>query len=415
MKTHRASVVVVGGGFAGLQAALAARRIAGPGMSIAILSPDPHLVLRPRLYEANPDAMQVDVRPTLLATGIDWIPGEAIDVDLPTSTVVLRAGDRVGFDRLVVATGSEMVRPAIPGFSLAFNIDRIAEAVRFDRRLDEIVRRGRARVAIVGGGFVGLELALELRRRVRERHGEIAAGRLEIALIDRSPVMGATLGDQLRPIIERALDAGGVQRYLGESVAWIETAGVRLSRGGWVPADAVVLCLGLRAASFTHSLPFDRAADGRLIVDACLRPSTGSPVFAAGDAARAEAAPGQPTLMSCQHALGSGPVAGENAARDLIGMPLIPYSQPDYVTCLDLGDFGAVFSKGWDRTPVLVGADAKALKHEINTKWIYPPRGTPTEILAGRANARRHATARASASPPGWEDSPARGFSPASR
>ena len=54
-------------------------------------------------------------------------------------------------------------------------------------------------------------------------------------------------------------------------------------------------------------------------------------------------------------------------------MPLHPYSQPKYVTCLDLGPWGAIFTEGWDRQVKLTREVGKATKREINTKWIYPP------------------------------------------
>lgn len=97
-------------------------------------------------------------------------------------------------------------------------------------------------------------------------------------------------------------------------------------------------------------------------------------VFVAGDAASAltdEA--GHRTLMSCQHAMPLGRVAGNNAMTDLLGVPATPYAQPRYVTCLDLGPWGAVLTQGWQRDVQLVGAEAKALKRQINRQWIYPP------------------------------------------
>lgn len=93
------------------------------------------------------------------------------------------------------------------------------------------------------------------------------------------------------------------------------------------------------------------------------------------------AAPGHFTVLSCQHALGMGPIAGENAVRDPLGRPLLRYEQPDYVTYLDLGDASAVATEGWNREPRLTGSDAKAVKKRVNTKWIYPPRGTRQDVL----------------------------------
>ena len=106
-------------------------------------------------------------------------------------------------------------------------------------------------------------------------------------------------------------------------------------------------------------------------------------VYAAGDVAHAYVDDARVAAMSCQHARTMGKYAGLNAARELMGLPLRPYRQPAYVTCLDLGEFGAVFTEGWDRQVKMAGLDAKARKRLINTEIIYPPRSTTRdEILA---------------------------------
>ena len=77
-----------------------------------------------------------------------------------------------------------------------------------------------------------------------------------------------------------------------------------------------------------------------------------------------------------------GKYAGLNAARDVLGGEPRPYRQADYTTCLDLGDFGAVFTMGWDRQVQTIGAEAKKRKEMINTQWIYPPSGEAEEVFA---------------------------------
>ena len=74
--------------------------------------------------------------------------------------------------------------------------------------------------------------------------------------------------------------------------------------------------------------------------------------------------------------------AGNNVAAELIGVDPIPYRQPKYVTCLDLGAWGAVFTEGWDRQLKLEKQEAKELKTQINTVWIYPPAADRTIALA---------------------------------
>src|SRR5207248_3965613 len=137
--------------------------------------------------------------------------------------------------------------------------------------------------------------------------------------------------------------------------------------------DAVVLATGMVAAPFAAKVPGLHDEQGRIVVDQSLRAGSAREIFVAGDAAAADGGDGRPILQSCQHALQLGRFAGENAARDLAGLPTISYVQPPYITCLDLGRSGAVFTRGWERTVELTGAAAKAVKRRINTRVIYPP------------------------------------------
>lgn len=68
---------------------------------------------------------------------------------------------------------------------------------------------------------------------------------------------------------------------------------------------------------------------------------------------------GNHNLMTCQHAMSLGRVAGHNAAAELAGLPTHPYSQPKYVTCLDLGPRGALYTEGWERQCALPVRKAK--------------------------------------------------------
>jgi hypothetical protein len=87
--------------------------------------------------------------------------------------------------------------------------------------------------------------------------------------------------------------------------------------------------------------------------------------------------------MSCQHAIALGRHAGNNVAAALLGtVPATAYRQPKYVTCLDLGEWGAVYTEGWDRQLKLVKEEAKTLKHNINSIWIYPPIAERAAALA---------------------------------
>ena len=156
---------------------------------------------------------------------------------------------------------------------------------------------------------------------------------------------------------------------------------VGFADGSDLAADAVVLATGMAAAPFAGEIPGARDKLGRVIVDADLRAPVAPQVFVAGDAAAADTGDGHPTLQSCQHANQLGRVAGENAARDLLGLPTVPYAQLRYLTCLDLGRSGAVITEGWERRVQKTGSEGKAVKRLINTQIIYPPADATAEAL----------------------------------
>ena len=379
-------ILIIGGGFAGFWAAVAARRVAGPRAAVTMVSPAPVLEMRPRLYEARPETLAVDLLPLLRKVDVSFVRGEAIGLDAAAKIVTLAAGDRLAYDRLVVATGSRMRRPPVPGAEESFSVDTQAEAIAFDRRLREIARNiAEPTIAVVGAGFTGIELALELRDRLKVHSGNGVAERLRIVLIDRAETVGRVLGPGPRPEVEAAMVAAGVELRLGAAVQALAADRVSFANGSVLSADAVVLASGMAAAPFAAQVapdvPGARDELGRIVVDTALRAPAAPDVFVAGDAAAADTGDGHRTLQSCQHANQLGRVAGENAARDLLGLPLVPYSQLRYVTCLDLGRSGAVITQGWERRVDKTGSEGKAVKQLINTQVIYPPADDTAEAL----------------------------------
>jgi NADH dehydrogenase len=315
---------------------------------------------------------------------VGFVPGDAVRLDATARVVTLATGDRLPYERLIVATGSRMRRPAVTGAAAAFSVDSQAEAIEFDQRLAEIARNVAApTIAIVGAGFTGIELALELRDRLKAHRADGASERLRIILIDRADTVGPELGPGPRPEIEAALAAAGVALRLGASVETLAADRVGFAGGNVLTADAVVLATGMVASPFAAQVPGKRDELGRVIVDATLRAPAAPDVLVAGDAAAAPTGDGHWTLQSCQHAGQLGRVAGENAARDLLGLSLVPYTQMNYLTCLDLGRSGAVITRGWERHVEKTGPEGKAVKTWINTQLIYPPAdGTVDTLLA---------------------------------
>jgi NADH dehydrogenase len=236
-------------------------------------------------------------------------------------------------------------------------------------------------VVVAGGGFTGIEAATEMPARLREIFGKNAKPR--VIIVDRNEGIAPDMGAGPRPIIENALRRLGVEAKLGVGVSALDKSSVTLSSGERIETATVVWAAGIRAAPLTTQVPAERDNFGRLLVDRDLRVPSVAGVFATGDAARAACDDvGNYALMSCQHATRMGAFAGNNAAAELLGVTTRPYHQKAYVTCLDLGEAGALVTRGWERKVEMMGMEAKKLKQEINTVWIYPPKAERAAALA---------------------------------
>ncbi|MGY4286731.1 NADH dehydrogenase [Bradyrhizobium sp. LM2.7] len=389
-------LVIIGAGFAGMYAALSAARlrdikgVSPEELEIALVAPEPTLVVRPRLYEPKPETLTAPLLDVLNSIDVVYVQGSAETVDTKSRMVQIATnkGTRktLSYDRLVVATGSRLFRPSIPGLAEhGFSVDSLDDAVALDKHLHSLAKRpaanGRDTVVVAGGGFTGIEAATEMPTRLRAILGKNAKPR--VIIVERNPAIAPDMGEGPRPVIEEALRKVGVETRVGAGVALLDKSGVTLSNGEHIEAETVIWAAGIRAAPLTAQISAERDNFGRLLVDRCLRVPGVQGVFATGDAARAACDDeGNYALMSCQHATRMGAFAGNNAAAELLGVPTTPYHQKAYVTCLDLGEAGAVFTRGWERNVEMVGDVAKKTKREINTVWIYPPKAERAAALA---------------------------------
>lgn len=381
-------IIIIGAGFAGLLAALSAARlrdekgVSPADLSITVVAPEPALIVRPRLYERDPASMTAPLDDLFAATGIEFCAGwvETIDPDSGSIRVKTAGGqaDTLAYDRLVVASGSQGFQPPIPGLSeFAHSVNALEDAVALDRHLHALADRpasaARNTVVVGGGGFTGIEVATEMPDRLREILGQEMPVR--VVIVEHGPCVARDMGDEPRPYIEARLRELGIETIVGSGIAALDARGVTLDNGERIETDTVVWSAGMRASPLTAQLPAERDNLGRVLVEPDLRVPGAPHVFATGDTAKAATDDaGNFSLMSCQHARRLGAFAGHNAAADLLGESTLPYDQPSYVVCLDLGPDTAIFTRGWSpRSVEITGGDAKKVKTEINTLWIYPP------------------------------------------
>ncbi len=378
------NIVVVGGGFAGLWTAVSAvRRLEeiGENAKITLINKDEFHSIRVRNYEADLSDTMIDLKSVLDPIGVELVLGEVINIDTARKIVEVAVDDtavsNMPYDKLVLASGSRLVRPELEGIERAFDIDTYAAAIKLKEHLESLPANksaGAFTAVVVGSGATGVELATELPARLREIavKAGVTSEKIKVVLADRSAIASG-LGEG-KQVIERACRELGVELYPDFRLRSITDDGVVLEDGTQIDTATVVWCGGMQADHLTSQIPGERDERGRLIVDENMRVVGVNDVYAAGDTARSLIDGENPSVMSCQHARPMGRYAGTNVVNDLFGSELLPLNIDWYTNIIDLGPWGAVYTQGWDRLVVAEGHEAKRTKSIINKERIYPPR-----------------------------------------
>ena len=384
-----ARILVLGGGFAGLWSAVGAARALGEfqigrdEVEVTLVNRDAWHAIRVRNYEPDLREIRVALDDVLEPIGVERVTGEVVDIDFANREVscsIEGARRSLAYDRLIFALGSRLVRPDIPGLAQhTFDVDTYEGAVRLNTHIDALPGQppspGQYAALVVGAGLTGIEAATEMVEKLRSALAR--AGRFD----KRS---GA--GDPRRPTAKDRLRHGR-GRLPGDR------GGGRLSR------DSDPNRRFGRRHRRSRSHPVDRRSDrgrnrrlvrrdARQSADRVVpggtrpvRPVAGRPILKVEGCRMClpQVTPRAPiddhlSVMSCQHARPMGRFAGHNAVCDLLGRPMLPLRIDWYMTCLDLGAWGAVYTEGWDRRVVATGQAAKRTKQIINCQRIYPPR-----------------------------------------
>mgnify|MGYP002040270915 FL=1 len=121
----KSNILIIGAGFAGVWSALSAARLLDQAqradLSISVLAPQPELRIRPRFYEADVHGMKAPLGDLFEAVGIHFFPGNADSIDTEGRSVSYTdthgQPQRIAYDRLILAAGSQVARPAVPGLA----------------------------------------------------------------------------------------------------------------------------------------------------------------------------------------------------------------------------------------------------------------------------------------------------------
>ncbi len=336
-KEHR--VVVVGGGFGGLQLV---HDLKGAPVSITLIDRRNHHLFQPLLYQ---------VATTALATSeIAWpirhlyrerkdvttLLDEVIGVDRQAKTVLLNSGAPIAYDTLVLATGAghayfghDEWADAAPGLKTLEDATTIRRRMllafeRAELATDPAEREKLLTFAIIGAGPTGVEMAgmiAELAKQVLpEEFRHIDTTQTKVLLIEAGPRVLATFTEDLSAYAQAALQKLGVDVRLGHAVTAITPEGVTVGET-FVPCGTVVWAAGVKASPAAQWVGATADRAGRAIVGADLTVEGDPNVFVIGDTASLKQADGSPVPGIAPAAKQQGGYVAKVIKARLAGQP----------------------------------------------------------------------------------------------
>ena len=417
--TVATDIVLVGGGHSHVAVLKRFGMRPAAGVRLTLVSRDlltPYSGMLPGLVAGHyrPEETHIDLRKLSRFANARVIHAPATGIDLARRQVFAAGRPPIGFDLLSLDVGSQPTVRDIEGakeHALAVKpIDlfreRWAEAER-----DCLGRGGRLRVAVIGGGAGGAELALSLRYRLRTllTQAGVSDG-IELVLLAETREVVESHAPAVRRRMTRLLAERGVQLLAGHRVVAVRSGRVEAVTAGEervaVGCDLAVAVTHACAPEWLGGSGLDLDDAGFVRVRETLQ-STGDPfVFAAGDIASFDT---RRLPKSGVYAVRQGPVLAENLARLAAGRPLRPYRpQPLTLALISSGDRNAVAS--WGRL-ALEGRWVWRIKDRIDRRWMRkyqklpamaggsPPLPRTEAPAAGNAAAAGNGAAAGNAAP----------------
>lgn len=333
----RPRVVIVGAGFAGLNAA---RELDGAPCDVVLVDRHNFHTFQPLLYQVataglNAADVAYPVRGIFRRQrNLTFRKATVTGVDADRREVLLASGDRLPYDHLVVSAGASTNYFGVDGAAEhAFPLYRLADAVRLRNHVLEafeaaeadpaLIEHGALTFVVVGGGPTGVEVAgalVELFETVlRKDYRRARPGRARVVLVEMLESVLPPFGRGSQRHALDTLRSRGVDVRLGEAVEAVRPDGVRFASGEELPTRTVVWAAGVQASPLAERLGFERTKGGRVVVEPDLSVPGRPEVLVAGDLAGAAAPDGTLYPQLAPVAIQAGEHVAEQVRRRMRG------------------------------------------------------------------------------------------------
>lgn len=346
-------ICILGGGFGGLYTALRLSQLPWTGHEkpeITLVDKCDRFVFLPLLYEVvTGDLQSWEVAPyyseLLSGTGIRYVQATVDSVNLVGRTVQITQNgqaERLSYDRLVLAMGGESVIGKVPGAAdHALPFRTLNDAIRLSDRLRDLEASDadRIRVAIIGAGYSGVELACNLAERLGDR-GRLRIVELGDRILNFSPNFN-------RKAAEKALIDRKVWTDLRTKTSDVTSEEITLQyddKSETLPVDLVLWTVGTRISEVIQSLPLPKNDRGQLKVQTTLQVEGYPEVYALGDLADCKDADGQTIPTTAQAAFQQADYAGWNLWASLTDRPLLTFKYQHLGEMMTLGSDDATLA-----------------------------------------------------------------------
>ncbi|ADI65982.1 NAD(P)/FAD-dependent oxidoreductase [Trichormus azollae] len=336
-------ICILGGGFGGLYTALRLSQLpweSTPKPEIILVDQSDRFLFSPFLYELLTGELQAwEIAPPyqelLQGTGVRFHQAVVSEIDTDKQQVQLQNGLEIAYDRLVLALGGETPLDLVPGATTyAHHFRSITEVYRLEEslRVLEASETEKIRIAIVGAGYSGVELACKLADRIGEK------GRFR--LIEISDQILRTSPEFNRQAAKKALETRGVFIDLETKVVSIGENTISLeykTQVDEIPVDLVIWTVGTRVAPLVKTLPLKQNQRGQITTTSKLQVLEHPEIFALGDLADCLDTEGKQVPATAQVAFQQADYTAWNIWASLTNRPLLPFRYQQLGEMMALG------------------------------------------------------------------------------
>jgi NADH:quinone reductase (non-electrogenic) len=344
-------VVVVGCGFGGL----AALKELSRRFDVLVIDQNSYTTFQPLLYQVAtaglaPSDVAYSVRALASRYGARFRRAQLACVDATARLVSLDDGTQIGYDYLILATGTTAAHHGVAGAAdhtrgLYTRRDAIWLRDELMGGLEQVAQAGpgaRFVITIVGGNATGVEMAgslAELRNTaLRTSYPEIEPGQLQIRLVEQLSELLTPFAPPLRRYAAAQLTRRGVDVAVNAAIKEVRADSILMADGEMLPSDLTVWAAGVQVADDVRGWGLEQGKAGRILVEPDLRVRGHDRIFAIGDVAAGD----DPLPQLAQPALQTGRHAAEQIRRLAGGEPTEAFSYHDKGIMATIGRNSAV-------------------------------------------------------------------------